>query len=76
MSGPADPAAEGGAGCVHHLRQIASGDGGHLGLKTGQDKGELLLGGGVGQDGRRRLNAGLWRPGGWSHDGSNRAVAS
>lgn len=26
--------------------------------------GELLLGGGVGRDGRGRLNAGLWRPGG------------
>jgi hypothetical protein len=47
---------------VSHLRQIGSGDGGCLGLKTGQGMGEPLLGSGVGRDGRRRLNGGLWRP--------------
>lgn len=43
--------------------------------KAGQGTGELLLGGGVSQGGRRRVNAGIWWPGGWSHGGSDRAVA-
>ena len=56
VSGPADATAEGGAGGVHHLRQIGSGDGGHLGLEAGQGLGELLLGGDVTQGCRQRLD--------------------
>ena len=74
---------------MNHLRQIGGGDGGRLGLEAGQGMGELLLRGGVGRDGRQRFgnrdacritgsgrfSAGHMRPGGRSHDGSNRAVA-